>query len=313
VTRQPWEAERPTAEPLSLLQGGGGGECPACPGKPTVEPPANRGQGRRPWEARASAELLRGSRSIAGSTRRRRETRSAVAASQQMGRRFGFANAIADFHAVVSILEVLGDGGLQRVAATNGGEWAGPCLLCGGKDRLRVWPSPPTDHPRAWCRQCRTSGDTLWWAIRLSGRDPTARGATASFLHEFGFLIPAAGAASQQTEPAKTDHGYCPAPDNDGNLNGDGPEQTTVPVSEEQERPASPSLASWLGGVPLEQVFHPLGADGEPPTSCRCCGGCIWWRLVGRKGSTPWVCERCHPPQVEEKRIERVDLDGGER
>ncbi len=46
---------------------------------------------------------------------------------------------------------------LKRVATTNGGEWAGPCPFCGGRDRFRVWPA----KGRFWCRQCAASGDVL--------------------------------------------------------------------------------------------------------------------------------------------------------
>ncbi len=46
---------------------------------------------------------------------------------------------------------------LRRVASTNGGEYAGPCPFCGGRDRFRVWP----ERGRWWCRQCRRSGDAI--------------------------------------------------------------------------------------------------------------------------------------------------------
>jgi hypothetical protein len=44
---------------------------------------------------------------------------------------------------------------LKRVAATKGGEYAGPCPMCGGRDRFRVQPSC-----RRWmCRQCSPRWD----------------------------------------------------------------------------------------------------------------------------------------------------------
>lgn len=51
---------------------------------------------------------------------------------------------------------------LKKVAATHGGEWAGPCPFCGGAekraaDRFRVWPA----EGRFWCRRCRRSGDAI--------------------------------------------------------------------------------------------------------------------------------------------------------
>lgn len=50
---------------------------------------------------------------------------------------------------------------LRRVASTNGGEYAGPCPFCGGRDRFRVWPTPPDGKPRWWCRQCGQHGDAI--------------------------------------------------------------------------------------------------------------------------------------------------------
>lgn len=46
---------------------------------------------------------------------------------------------------------------LTMVASTNGGEYAGACPFCGGKDRFRVWPKTG----RYWCRQCKASGDGI--------------------------------------------------------------------------------------------------------------------------------------------------------
>ncbi len=46
---------------------------------------------------------------------------------------------------------------MTRQASTNGGEWAGPCPRCNGKDRFRVWP----EKNRFWCRQCEWSGDSI--------------------------------------------------------------------------------------------------------------------------------------------------------
>ena len=50
-----------------------------------------------------------------------------------------------------------GCSGMKKVATSGGGEWAGPCPKCGGKDRFRVQPyhSP---EPRWMCRTC-TAGD----------------------------------------------------------------------------------------------------------------------------------------------------------
>jgi hypothetical protein len=42
--------------------------------------------------------------------------------------------------------------GLHKWARTDGGEYAGPCPLCGGVDRFHAWPY--RDRPGARCRQC---------------------------------------------------------------------------------------------------------------------------------------------------------------
>lgn len=61
--------------------------------------------------------------------------------------------------------------GLRKVAETNGGEYKGPCPVCGGTDRFVAWPTPRTGHPRAWCRQCHESPmngvDFLMWRDNL--------------------------------------------------------------------------------------------------------------------------------------------------
>src|SRR2546430_13712324 len=45
---------------------------------------------------------------------------------------------------------------LKKVASTGGGEYAGPCPFCGGRDRFRVQP----EKGRWWCRGC--SGGPRW-------------------------------------------------------------------------------------------------------------------------------------------------------
>jgi len=56
---------------------------------------------------------------------------------------------------------------MKKVASTGGGEYAGACPLCGGKDRFRAWPH--ADPPRWWCRQCGQSGDAIALEQLLSG------------------------------------------------------------------------------------------------------------------------------------------------
>jgi len=61
----------------------------------------------------------------------------------------------------MSIVDLLLQDGviLHWVAMTNGGEWAGACPFCGGKDRFRVWPT----EGRYWCRGCGAHGDSIQW------------------------------------------------------------------------------------------------------------------------------------------------------
>jgi DNA primase len=61
---------------------------------------------------------------------------------------------------MMTLLELLScDTELRKVANLDGGEYAGPCPWCGGRDRFRVWPY--ADKPRYWCRQCGKQGDAI--------------------------------------------------------------------------------------------------------------------------------------------------------
>jgi DNA primase len=60
----------------------------------------------------------------------------------------------------MNLLDLLsGDTTLRRVAGTHGGEYAGRCPWCEGRDRFRVWPN--ADRPGYWCRQCNRHGDAI--------------------------------------------------------------------------------------------------------------------------------------------------------
>lgn len=59
--------------------------------------------------------------------------------------------------------------GLRRTGATSGGEYAGPCPWCGGKDRFHVWPEHPGGKGRWWCRRCTRSGDGIDLLRALKG------------------------------------------------------------------------------------------------------------------------------------------------
>ncbi|PKN88851.1 MAG: hypothetical protein CVU51_02965 [Deltaproteobacteria bacterium HGW-Deltaproteobacteria-1] len=53
---------------------------------------------------------------------------------------------------------------LKKVGRTHGGECAGPCPFCGGRDRFRVWP----EQCRFWCRGCGASGDSIDFVMKLN-------------------------------------------------------------------------------------------------------------------------------------------------
>ena len=61
-----------------------------------------------------------------------------------------------------ALLELLPQDGIRmhRIASTHGGEYVGPCPLCGGVDRFHVWPQEG-DGGRWWCRGCEKSGDII--------------------------------------------------------------------------------------------------------------------------------------------------------
>ena len=69
----------------------------------------------------------------------------------------------------INILDlILADGFIfSRVAATHGGEYAGPCPFCGGNDRFIVWP----EHKggRYWCRGCEKTGDAIQYLRDMRG------------------------------------------------------------------------------------------------------------------------------------------------
>jgi DNA primase len=69
----------------------------------------------------------------------------------------------------MTLLDLLEQDGirLKRVAGTHGGEYAGACPSCGGRDRFRVWPEE--DGGRFWCRGCGKSGDAIQWVRDFRG------------------------------------------------------------------------------------------------------------------------------------------------
>jgi DNA primase len=57
---------------------------------------------------------------------------------------------------------------LKKIGRKDGGEYAGPCPFCGGKDRFRVWPAK-ANGGRWWCRQEAQGGDAIAYIMRLDG------------------------------------------------------------------------------------------------------------------------------------------------
>jgi len=58
---------------------------------------------------------------------------------------------------------------LKKVAGTHGGEYAGPCPGCGGKDRFRCWPEDKEGKGSFWCRQCGKGGDDIQFMVEFMG------------------------------------------------------------------------------------------------------------------------------------------------
>ncbi len=71
---------------------------------------------------------------------------------------------------MTTILEALQSRGLvfKKVAGANGGEWAGPCPACGGRDRFRCWPEQ-RGGGCFWCRQCGAKGDSIEFYRKFEG------------------------------------------------------------------------------------------------------------------------------------------------
>ncbi len=71
---------------------------------------------------------------------------------------------------------------VHKVAITHGGEYQGPCPICGGKDRFHAWPEEG-DGGKWWCRGCEKGGDCIqylrdvrklgyWEACLMAGQKP---------------------------------------------------------------------------------------------------------------------------------------------
>lgn len=76
----------------------------------------------------------------------------------------------------------------KKVASTNGGEYASPCPMCGGRDRFRVWPYQD-DHGRWWCRRCGRGGDAI--QLLREARGMGFREAAAAVGRDVSPVVPA--------------------------------------------------------------------------------------------------------------------------
>jgi len=150
--------------------------------------------------------------------------------------------AIARFNESEPILDLVDahvDQRPKKVASTRGGEWASPCPCCGGTDRFRIWPSPPDGAPGAWCRRCEASGDTLTWAVRLSGRDRSTKGATRDFLLARGYLRPSSERAHRRQPRPRPWPAATPAPSNIATSSAERPPWELPPISISNPPPTS--------------------------------------------------------------------------
>ena len=71
---------------------------------------------------------------------------------------------------LLDLLKAMAPGNWRMVSrGKKGEEWAGPCPVCGGNDRLRAWPSMAGGEVcreagisgKWWCRQCDQRGDAV--------------------------------------------------------------------------------------------------------------------------------------------------------
>ncbi len=72
---------------------------------------------------------------------------------------------------LLSLIEQRSPTRLKRVATTDGGEYAGNCPWCGGRDRFHVWPHSQKSKPHFWCRGCAKQGDAIQFLIEYEHMD----------------------------------------------------------------------------------------------------------------------------------------------
>ena len=109
---------------------------------------------------------------------------------------------VDDIKRRVNLLDLVGrDTKLKRVASTGGGELAGACPFCGGRDRFRVQP----ERGLWWCRQCSGEHwqDAIAYVMRRDGLDFSAACATlGSGVSPTSHFVPAKLASTERTPSA---------------------------------------------------------------------------------------------------------------
>ena len=70
----------------------------------------------------------------------------------------------------VNLLDIYQGKSLQarRASSYKGGEYHGPCPVCGGVDRFHIWPQQG-EHGSFWCRQCGKGGDAIAFLRTVDG------------------------------------------------------------------------------------------------------------------------------------------------
>ena len=70
----------------------------------------------------------------------------------------------------MNLLDIAQKNGLtfKRAGGLHGGEYHGPCPVCGGTDRFHLWPEQG-DHGTFWCRSCQLAGDAIEYLIKIEG------------------------------------------------------------------------------------------------------------------------------------------------
>jgi DNA primase len=68
----------------------------------------------------------------------------------------------------MNLIDLLPANSMKRVSSHQGGEYHGPCPVCGGKDRFHIWPGQ-REHGSFWCRGCGIGGDAITYLRIVEG------------------------------------------------------------------------------------------------------------------------------------------------